>query len=97
MMEGQSQRMSGGRAYQRLMSDRDARLILDAAMQEAKSASQIIIESNIAQSTAYRKLKRLSSLNLLKIEYTVGDHGRWEMRYRTNPTVLSGKPSAGIH
>lgn len=95
-MEGQSQRIPGSRAYQRLMSDRDARLILEAAMQEPKSASQIIFESNIAQSTAYRKLKRLSSMNLLKIEYTVGDHGRWEMRYRTNPSSLSGASGSGI-
>lgn len=95
MMDGQSQRYSGGRAYQRLMTDRDARLILESAKQEAKSASQIILESNIAQSTAYRKLKRLSSLNLLKIEYTVGDHGRWEMRYRTNSVLLSGT-TAGL-
>lgn len=75
--------------YERVITDRDAKLILASTNDKAKSANQIIVESNLAQSTAYRRLKRLASLNLLRIEYVIGECGRWEMRYKNNICLFS--------
>lgn len=91
MMEGQTHGWRSNKGHKRLLGDREAMRILESTMHEAKPASQIILESNIAQSTAYRKLKRLTNLSLLKIEFNLGDHGRWEMRYRTNVSALLEK------
>ncbi len=78
-------------SYERAISDRDTRLILESTRDIAKSVYQIINESNLAQSTAYRKLKRLANLNFLKIEYVIGENGRWEMRYKNNLCLFSDK------
>lgn|SRR5574340_1422751 len=67
-----------------IICDRDTRLILESTRDFSKSANQIILECNLAQSTAYRKLKRLMQLNLLRVKYIMGDYGRWEMRYHSN-------------
>lgn len=83
--------MAAGKTYEKLLSDRDTRLILESTVAEPKSANQIILESNIAQSTAYRKLKKLVCMNVLKIEYVVGMNRRWEMRYRSNLHLNPGK------
>lgn len=79
--------------------DRDTRLILESTQGTAKSAGQIISESNIAPSTAYRKLRRLVDFNFLRIEHVMGDNGRWETRYMNNLCFLdsrkniNGKPN----
>ena len=67
-----------------IICNRDTRLILESTRDFPKSANQIILECNLAQSTAYRKLKRLMQLNLLRVKYIMGDYGRWEMRYHSN-------------
>lgn len=70
--------------YKRIITDRDTKLILESISGTAKSANQIILESNLAQSTAYRKLKRLVEMNFLQTEYSMGEYGRWETLYKHN-------------
>ena len=72
----------------KLISDREARAILESTRDLPKSAQQIIFECNIAESTAYRKLNRLVCQNLLNVKYVVGKCGRWEMRYTSNLCLL---------
>ena len=69
--------------------DRDYKLILATTQDYGKSASQISLECNIAQSTAYRKLKRLTQLNLVGIKNVMGRYGRWEKIYHSNLCLLS--------
>ncbi|HKU32339.1 MAG TPA: hypothetical protein VJR22_00650 [Candidatus Nitrosotalea sp.] len=87
-MHGQTQRSEKSELYEKILSDRDTKLILESTYDVSKSANQIILESNLAQSTTYRKLKRLVETNLLQIEYVVGMSGRWEMRYKTNACLF---------
>lgn len=91
MMEGHANEWRLNKQHKRLLGDREAMRILESTMHEAKPAMQIILESNIAQSTAYRKIKRLTNLSLLRIEFNLNYHGRWEMRYRTNTSALLGR------
>lgn len=77
-------RLYDPKTYRRLSFDRDIRSILGLTYEKAKSANQIIVESNVAPSTAYRKLKKLVTLNFLQVEYVIGNHGRWETRYKKN-------------
>ncbi|MDE1830480.1 MAG: hypothetical protein KGI25_09175 [Thaumarchaeota archaeon] len=84
LMPDQIQRSGKTDPYERVISDRDTKLILESTCDMAKSANQIIVESNLAQSTAYRKLKRLVDLNFLQIQHVIGECGRWEMRYKNN-------------
>ena len=78
--------------YEKVIFDRNTKLILESIQNTSKSANQIIIESNLAKSTAYRKLNRLVDLNFLKIEHVIGEHGRWEMRYKNNTCLFFNKP-----
>ena len=84
MMYGQMERSDETNKYEKLIMDRDTKLILQSTYGMAKSANQIIFESNLAQSTAYRKLKRLVRMNFLYVEHVIGECGRWEMRYKNN-------------
>ncbi|MDE1861657.1 MAG: hypothetical protein KGI33_01965 [Thaumarchaeota archaeon] len=68
--------------YWTILADRHSRLIMDATCNVGKSAQQIISDSNVPQSTAYRKIRRLVESNLLEIYFEIGDGGRWENRYR---------------
>ena len=55
------------------LADTDLQKILDAAMYQSKSVNQIIKETNISHTTAYRKIKWLLEEKLLivdKIEIT---------------------------
>jgi response regulator of citrate/malate metabolism len=67
----------------KIILERETRRILESTM-DFKSANQIILECNISQSTAYRKIKRLVELNLLRVKHVMGEYGRWEMRYQSN-------------
>ena len=87
MIDGQL-RIGDPELYKKVASDRDVDLILRSTLDGAKSASEIILDSNIAPSTAYRKLKKLASMNLLQIEYIMGERGRWETKYRSNLGVM---------
>ena len=56
-----------------VLVDTDLQKILDAVMYQSKSGNQIIKETNISQTTAYRKIKWLVEEKLLivdKIEIT---------------------------
>lgn len=96
MIHDQVQRLGQADLYQRMISDRDTRLILESIQDKAKSANQIIMESNLAQSTAYRKLKRLVNLNVLQIENVIGKDGRWEMRFKNNLCLFPAEHSANF-
>ena len=55
------------------LADTDLQKILDAAVYQSKSVNQIIKETNISHTTAYRKIKWLLEENLLigdKIQIT---------------------------
>ena len=87
-MHDQIQKLHKDVTYKKTIFDRDTKLILKSTYDMAKSANQIMFEANIAQSTAYRKLKKLVNMNFLQIEYVVGEYGRWEMRYKNNLCLL---------
>ncbi|SRR5579885_1171672 len=91
LIHDQMQRLDKERFYKRIVSDRDTKLILQSTYDTAKSAYQIMFEANIAQSTLYRKLRKLVRMNFLQIEYVIGEHGRWEMRYKNNLCLLHNK------
>lgn len=88
----QIKRSPNSKTCEPMLFDRDTRLILESTCNMEKSANQIILDSNIAQSTAYRKLKKLVSLNFLNIRYVIGEYGRWETRYRSNLCLFDSKP-----
>ncbi|MGI0046504.1 MAG: hypothetical protein ACREBB_04870 [Nitrosotalea sp.] len=92
-MSEQIKKAPDSKAYETILFDRCARLILESTYDVAKSANQIILDSNIAQSTAYRKLKKMTDMNFLHVNYVVGEHGKWEMRYRSNLCLFDNKPS----
>jgi CTP-dependent riboflavin kinase len=52
------------------LADMDLQKILDAAIYQSKSVNQIINETNISHTTAYRKIKWLLEENLLIIQIT---------------------------
>ena len=66
------------------LADTELQKILDAAMYQSKSVNQIIFESNISHTTAYRKIKWLVEEKLLivdKIEIT--EDGKKSSLFRT--------------
>jgi predicted methyltransferase len=66
------------------LADTDLQKILDAAMYQSKSVNQIIKETNISHTTAYRKIKWLLEEKLLivdKIEIT--EEGKKSSFFRT--------------
>lgn len=66
------------------LADIELQKILDAAMYQSKSANQIIRETNISHTTAYRKIKWLVDEKLLvvdKIEIT--DEGKKSSLFHT--------------
>lgn len=73
------------------VADKDVRTILESTRDFYKSANQIILECNLAQSTAYRKLKRLARLNIINVKYVMGEYSGMEMRYRSNLCLFIGK------
>jgi hypothetical protein len=61
------------RAILAALADTELQQILDAAMYQSKSANQIILETNMSHTTAYRKIRWLVEEKLLivdKIEIT---------------------------
>ncbi|MFZ0514458.1 MAG: hypothetical protein WAM14_22830 [Candidatus Nitrosopolaris sp.] len=72
------------RAILAALADPELQKILDAAMYESKSVNQIIRESNVSHSTAYRKISWLVEEKLLivdKIEIT--ENGKKSSLFRT--------------
>ena len=66
------------------LDDIELQKILDAAMYQSKSANQIILETNISHTTAYRKIRLLVEEKLLiidKIEIT--EDGKKSSLFRT--------------
>lgn len=76
----------------KIIFERDTKRILESIMDSPKSANQIIFECNIAQSTAYRKLKRLLGLNIVRVKYVMAGCGRWEMQYQSNLCLFRDTP-----
>jgi predicted transcriptional regulator len=60
--------------------DTDTKRILESTKDMSKSASQIISECNIAQSTAYKKLKKLAQMNLLRTKHVFREYGKWDIK-----------------
>ena len=72
------------RAILLALADTELQKIMDAAMCQSKSVNQIIQESNVSHSTAYRKIKWLVEEKLLivdKIEIT--EDGKKSSLFRT--------------
>ena len=72
------------RAILAALADTELQQILDAAMYQSKSANQIILETNISHTTAYRKIRLLVEEKLLiidKIEIT--EDGKKSSLFRT--------------
>jgi DNA-binding transcriptional ArsR family regulator len=72
------------RAILAALADTELQQILDAAMYQSKSANQIILETNMSHTTAYRKIRWLVEEKLLivdKIEIT--DEGKKSSFFRT--------------
>jgi hypothetical protein len=66
------------------LDDIELQKILDAAMYQSKSANQIILETNISHTTAYKKIRWLVEEKLLiidKIEIT--EDGKKSSLFRT--------------
>jgi len=71
-------------AFLSVLDDIELQKILDAAMYQSKSANQIILETNISHTTAYRKIRLLVEEKLLiidKIEIT--EDGKKSSLFRT--------------
>jgi hypothetical protein len=67
-----------------VLDDIELQKILDAAMYQSKSANQIILETNISHTTAYKKIRWLVEEKLLiidKIEIT--EDGKKSSLFRT--------------
>ena len=72
------------RAILAALADTELQKILDAVMYESKSVSQIIRETNVSHTTAYRKMRWLVEEKLLivdKIEIT--EDGKKSSLFRT--------------
>lgn len=72
------------RAILAALADTELQKILDAAMHQSKSVNQIIRETNLSHTTAYRKIKWLLDEKLLiidKIEIT--EDGKKSSLFRT--------------
>ena len=72
------------RAILLALADTELQKIMDAAVYQSKSVSQIIQESNVSHSTAYRKIRWLVEEKLLivdKIEIT--EDGKKSSLFRT--------------
>ena len=55
----------------RVLTDKNCLAILSTTKENAMTASMIYSCCNISPSTAYRKLKLLQKLNLLRVTYTI--------------------------
>jgi DNA-binding transcriptional ArsR family regulator len=72
------------RAILAALADTELQKILDASMYESKSVNEIILETNVSHTTAYRKIKWLVEEKLLivdKIEIT--EDGKKSSLFRT--------------
>ncbi|MFZ0897628.1 MAG: hypothetical protein WBE34_16285 [Candidatus Nitrosopolaris sp.] len=66
------------------LADSELQKILDAAMYQSKSVNQIIFESNISHTTAYRKIKWLVEEKLLIVDKIgITEDGKKSSLFRT--------------
>jgi predicted transcriptional regulator len=66
------------------LADTDIQGILDAAMYQSKSVNQIINETNVSHTTAYRKIKWLLEENLLIVDkIQITEEGKKSSFFRT--------------
>ena len=66
------------------LADTDLQKILDAAMYQSKSVNQIINETNVSHTTAYRKIKWLLEENLLIVDkIQITEEGKKSSLFRT--------------
>ena len=66
------------------LADTDLQKILDAAMYQSKSVNQIINETNVSHTTAYRKIKWLLEENLLIVDkIQITEEGKKSSFFRT--------------
>ncbi|MGI0073441.1 MAG: hypothetical protein ACREA3_06490 [Nitrosotalea sp.] len=74
-----------------IILDTYTKRILESTRDVPKSTNQIISECNIAQSTAYRKLKKLAQMNLLRSRHVFSESGNWETKYQSNLCLISSR------
>jgi CTP-dependent riboflavin kinase len=65
------------------LSDTDLQKILDAAIYQSKSCNQIIKETNISQTSAYRKIKWLEEKLLIVDKIEITEDGKKSSLFRT--------------
>jgi DNA-binding transcriptional ArsR family regulator len=72
------------RAILAALADTELQKILDAAMHQSKSVNQIIRETNLSHTTAYRKIKWLLDEKLLIIDkIDITEDGKKSSLFRT--------------
>jgi DNA-binding transcriptional ArsR family regulator len=72
------------RAILAALADTELQKILDAAMHQSKSVNQIIRETNLSHTTAYRKIKWLLEEKLLIIDkIDITEDGKKSSLFRT--------------
>lgn len=72
------------RAILAALADTEVQKILDAAMHQSKSVNQIIRETNLSHTTAYRKIKWLLDEKLLIIDkIDITEDGKKSSLFRT--------------
>jgi predicted transcriptional regulator len=74
-----------------ILSDRYCRKILNAIIDEPKSAFEISYESDILLSTVYRKLKTLQSHKLLNTKCQLRDDGKKLFLYKSKIRSISAR------
>jgi len=66
------------------LADTELQRILDASMDQSKSVTEIILESNVSHTTAYRKIRWLVEEKLLIVDRTeITEDGKKSSLFRT--------------
>lgn len=73
----------------RVLTDKNCLDILNTTKENAMTASMIYSCCNISPSTAYRKLKLLQKLNLLRVTYTIQPNSTKSMVFQSKVTRVN--------
>lgn len=73
----------------RVLTDKNCLAILSTIKENAITASMIYSCCNISPSTAYRKLKLLQKLNLLRVTYTIQPNGAKSKLFQSKITRIN--------
>ena len=73
----------------RVLTDENCLAILGATKEHAMTASMIYSCCNISPSTAYRKLKLLQKLNLLRVTYTIQPNSTKSKLFQSKVTRIN--------